>query len=122
MAFDRDSKIVPMLYFRSSLFSSILAIVKATKQVRKCASICSFVQTYTGLADIDLIYGRAERMAMMNNFQFKVVLGVSDTDTQEYFAKLIGNKIIQRMTHTFLKLFRDSPVQASSLPKLFSFN
>ena len=47
------------------------------------------------MADIDLIYGRAERMAMMNNFQFKVVLGVSDTDTQEYFAKLIGNKIIQ---------------------------
>ena len=47
------------------------------------------------MADIDLIYGRAERMAMMNNFQFKVVLGASDTDTQEYFAKLIGNKIIQ---------------------------
>ena len=47
------------------------------------------------MADIDLIYGHAERMAMMNNFQFKVVLGASDTDTQEYFAKLIGNKIIQ---------------------------
>lgn len=41
-------------------------------------------------ADIDLIYGRDERMAMMNNYRFKVVLGASDTDTQEYFAKLIG--------------------------------
>lgn len=42
------------------------------------------------MADIDLIYGRDERMAMMNNYRFKVVLGASDTDTQEYFAKLIG--------------------------------
>lgn len=42
------------------------------------------------LADIDLVYGCEERKAMMNNFKFKVVLGASDTDTQEYFAKLIG--------------------------------
>ena len=42
------------------------------------------------MADIDLIYGHDERMAMMNNYRFKVVLGASDTDTQEYFAKLIG--------------------------------
>ena len=47
------------------------------------------------MADIDLIYGRAERMAMMNNLQFKVVLNAAETDTQEYFSKLIGNKIIQ---------------------------
>lgn len=47
------------------------------------------------MADIDLIYGRAERMAMMNNLQFKVVLNAADTDTQEYFSKMIGNKIIQ---------------------------
>ena len=42
------------------------------------------------MADIDLVYGQAERMAMMNNFRFKVVLGADDSDTQEYFAKLIG--------------------------------
>lgn len=44
------------------------------------------------MADIDLVYGRDERMAMMNNFRYKVVLGASDTDTQEYFAKLIGHR------------------------------
>ena len=44
------------------------------------------------MADIDLIYGRDERMAMMNNYKFKVVLGADDTDTQEYFSKLIGYK------------------------------
>lgn len=44
------------------------------------------------MADIDLIYGHDERMAMMNNYRFKVVLGADDTDTQEYFAKLIGHQ------------------------------
>lgn len=44
------------------------------------------------MADIDLIYGRDERMAMMNNYRFKVILGANDTETQEYFAKLIGYK------------------------------
>lgn len=42
------------------------------------------------MADVDLIYGRDERMAMMNNYRFKVILGADDSDTQEYFAKLIG--------------------------------
>ena len=42
------------------------------------------------MADVDLIYGKDERMAMMNNYRYKVVLGADDTDTQEYFAKLIG--------------------------------
>lgn len=48
------------------------------------------------MADIDLIYGKDERMAMMNNFRFKVVLGADDTETQEYFAKLIGYKNVKK--------------------------
>lgn len=48
------------------------------------------------MADIDLIYGREERRAMMNNYRFKVVLGASDTDTQEYFAKLIGYQDVKK--------------------------
>jgi type IV secretory pathway TraG/TraD family ATPase VirD4 len=48
------------------------------------------------MADIDLIYGKDERMAMMNNYRFKVVLGADDTDTQDYFAKLIGYKTTKK--------------------------
>ncbi|MBU5249053.1 type IV secretory system conjugative DNA transfer family protein [Coprococcus comes] len=48
------------------------------------------------MADIDLIYGKPEREAMMNNFAYKVVLGASDTETQEYFAKLIGYTSVPR--------------------------
>lgn len=44
------------------------------------------------MADLDLIYGKTERQAMMNNFAFKVILGCGDTETQEYFSKLIGDK------------------------------
>lgn len=44
------------------------------------------------MADIDLIYGRDERMSMLNNFLFKVVLSATDTETQRYFSELIGYK------------------------------
>lgn len=50
------------------------------------------------MADIDLIYGHDERMAMMNNYRFKVVLGADDTDTQEYFAKLIGYQDAKKLS------------------------
>ena len=48
------------------------------------------------MADIDLIYGHDERMAMLNNFRFKAVLGADDSDTQEYFAKLIGQRDVKK--------------------------
>jgi type IV secretory pathway TraG/TraD family ATPase VirD4 len=46
------------------------------------------------LADIDLIYGKDERRAMMDNFPYKVVLAATEYDTQEYFSKLAGEKTI----------------------------
>lgn len=53
------------------------------------------------MADIDLLYGRDERMAMMNNYRFKVVMGASDTDTQEYFAKLIGYRRVKNYSTSY---------------------
>lgn len=52
------------------------------------------------LADLDLIYGKAERMSMMANFVYKVILSASDSDTQEYFAKLIGHNEKTKDTYT----------------------
>lgn len=65
-----------------------IEITDALRKLRK-KHIRIMVLTQS-IADIDLIYGYEERKAMMNNFRFKVVLGADDTDTQEYFAKLIG--------------------------------
>ena len=39
------------------------------------------------LADLDMIYGKDERKAMLGNFKFTVLLGCKDTETQEYFSK-----------------------------------
>lgn len=75
-----------------------LELTEALRKLRK-RHIRILVLTQS-LADIDLIYGAAERRAMMNNFRFKVVLGADDSDTQEYFAKLIGKKEIIKKSYT----------------------
>ena len=67
-----------------------LEITDALRKLRK-KHIRIMILTQS-MADIDLLYGKAERMAMMNNFSFKVILEASDTETQDYFAKLIGYK------------------------------
>lgn len=71
-----------------------LEITPALRKLRK-KHVRIMVLTQS-LADIDLIYGRDERMAMLNNFAYKIVLGCSDSDTQEYFSRLIGEKEVYR--------------------------
>lgn len=48
--------------------------------------------TAQSMADLDMIYGKDERKAMLGNFKFTVLLGCKDTETQEYFSKMIGDK------------------------------
>lgn len=67
-----------------------LEITDALRKLRK-RHIRIMILTQA-MADIDLIYGKAERQAMMNNFAFKVILGCGDVETQDYFSKLIGEK------------------------------
>lgn len=81
-----------MILFCLDEFASLgkMEIIDALRKLRK-RHVRIMILTQS-MADLDLIYGHDERMAMMNNFRFKVVLGADDTDTQEYFAKLIGYK------------------------------
>lgn len=44
------------------------------------------------MADIDELYSRDTRMSMLNNFAFKAVLSAGDSDTQRYYADLIGQE------------------------------
>ena len=75
-----------------------LELTEALRKLRK-RHIRIMVLTQS-LADIDLIYGKDERKAMMNNFRFKVLLGADDTDTQDYFARLIGKKEVTKKSYT----------------------
>ena len=82
----------PPILFALDEFSSLgkMDIIGALQKLRK-RGIRIFVITQS-LADLDRIYGETERKAMLNNFLYKAILGAGDTDTQEYFAKMIGHK------------------------------
>lgn len=75
-----------------------LEITDALRKLRKRhIRIMSLTQS---LADVDLVYGIDERRAMMTNFRFKVLLGADDSDTQDYFARLLGKKEVTHKSFT----------------------
>lgn len=96
----RENKKDPKILLCLDEFASLgkMEIIGALRKLRK-KNVRIAVLTQS-LADLDLIYGVAERKAMMNNFQYKVILQANDTDTQEYFAKLIGQIEKERQSTT----------------------
>lgn len=93
---DRQNNKKPTILFSIDEFASFgrMEITEALRKLRK-KGIRIMVLTQS-MADIDMIYGRDERMSMMNNFRFCVILGITDNDTQEYFSKLIGHKEVTK--------------------------
>ena len=81
-----------MILFCLDEFASFgkLQITEALRKLRK-RHIRIMVLTQS-LADLDIIYGKDERKAMLGNFKFTVLLGCKDTETQEYFSKMIEDK------------------------------
>lgn len=81
-----------MILFCLDEFASFgkLQITPALRRLRK-RRIRILVLTQS-VSDVDMIYGKDERIAMLGNFKFTVILGCKDTETQEYFSKMIGDK------------------------------
>lgn len=52
------------------------------------------------LADLDLTYGERERVAILENFRYTLVLSASSIETQQYFSKRIGNVRRKQITTT----------------------
>jgi len=68
-----------------------LEILEALRKYRK--RHCRILLMTQNLADLELIYGKAETRAMMANLKYKVLLGgMGEVESQEYFARLIGYK------------------------------
>lgn len=42
------------------------------------------------LTDIDILYGKDIRESILGNVKFKVILGITDPKSQQYFADIIG--------------------------------
>lgn len=92
----RPPEHMQMILFCLDEFASFgkLQITEALRKLRKRhIRIMVLMQS---LADLDMIYGRDERKAMLGNFRFTVLLGCKDTETQEYFSKMIGDKPIPK--------------------------
>lgn len=70
-----------------------LEITEALRKLRK-RKVRIMVLTQS-IADLDMMYGRLERMSMMANFKYVAVLSANDSDTQEYLARLAGRHEVQ---------------------------
>lgn len=94
-----ESRTTPILLALDE-FASLgrMDITPALRKLRKRHARIMLLTQST--ADLDLIYGRDERMSMLNNFAYKAILAASDTDTQRYIADLIGEEITTTRTDT----------------------
>lgn len=82
----------------------MLPAAMATLRSKK-VNICLLAQS---IAQIDAIYGTAERRIILDNCQFQAILRANDPDTQDALCKLIGTRI-QR--HHSVSQQRDSSMK-----------
>lgn len=88
------------ILFSLDEFSSLggIDITTALRKYRK-RHIRVMVLTQS-IADIDLLYGKDQRTAMIDNFKFIEILSARDPDTQDYFARMIGKKKVDHISTT----------------------
>lgn len=91
-----DSKtILLFLDEYASLKLEASTILEALRKYRKRK--CRVMLLTQNLADLDILYGRETTRALMANLRFKVLLGgLAETESQKYFADLIGYKETKR--------------------------
>lgn len=89
---DENSKsILLFLDEYASLKIDANTILEALRKYRKRK--CRVMILTQNLADLELLYGAETTRALMSNLRFKVLLGgLAETQSQKYFAELIGYK------------------------------
>jgi type IV secretory pathway TraG/TraD family ATPase VirD4 len=86
----RPNGATPTILFSLDEFHSLgkMEIGDALRKLRK-KNVRIMVLTQS-IADIDEVYGHDAHKAMIDNFPYKIILGVGGTETQKYFAEMIG--------------------------------
>ena len=86
----RPNGATPTILFAIDEFHSLgkMEIGDALRKLRK-KNVRIMVLTQS-IADIDEVYGHDAHKAMIDNFPYKIILGVGGTETQKYFAEMIG--------------------------------
>lgn len=82
----------PHILFVLDEFASLqigqTAILNCSRKYRK-KNIRLMILTQA-LTDIDILYGKEIRESILGNIKFKVILGITDPKSQQYFADIIG--------------------------------
>ncbi|MCL2434410.1 MAG: type IV secretory system conjugative DNA transfer family protein, partial [Clostridia bacterium] len=85
-----DKRAAPILFLLDEFprLGKIEAVATALTTLRsKKITIALIIQS---LAQLDLLYGPAQRRVILDNCAYKAILGASDAETQEYFSRLVG--------------------------------
>lgn len=94
-----------------------LEITPALRKLRK-KHVRIMVLTQS-TADIDELYGKESRMTMMNNFAYKVILSAGDTDSQRYFADLIGMEDRKKTSTTSGSIWSSNATSTTSTERAY---
>ena len=88
---NKSKNILLFLDEYASLKLEANTILEALRKYRKRK--CRVMIMTQNLADLDILYGKETTRAIMANLRFKVLLGgLGETESQKYFAELIGYK------------------------------
>lgn len=59
----------------------------------KKVTFCLMLQS---VAQLDAAYGKDDRKTIVDNCQYKILLNITEPDSQEYFSRLIGSGLVER--------------------------
>ena len=76
----------------------------------------TFVLCVQSIASLEQIYGNADARVLLDNLRYKVILGATDVQSEEYFSKLVGDVPIETSSHTCSISF--SAASEDSVPSL----
>lgn len=83
-----------MLLDEFPLLGEMDAITNALTTLRsKKVTFCLMLQS---IAQLDAVYGHNTRKIIVDNYQYKALLNITEPDSQEYFSRLIGTVPIER--------------------------
>ena len=90
----RNIKPFLLLLDEFPLLGKMDAITNALTTLRsKKVTFCLMIQS---IAQLDAVYGSDIRKIIVDNCQYKVILNITEPDSQEYFSRLIGSVPIGR--------------------------